>query len=298
MNVFVTGATSVVGMAIVKALVDRDHKVTVLEPREVTTSPFNQLNIAVKKGGLDTTREWLEHAISHDAFIHLSSCLIGSEPESDNKIIQGLAELTPRRGKPLRFVYTGGCWLYPSSNVATPITETTRFDPSKKYGWVGGHIRSLQYNNSISLTIVHPAHVCSNNQGVVQEMVMAARNGDTFKTTAKATTCWPLVEVNDLAELYCLILDASRYRLVVNASGIPGVAVGELATTVSALTRTELNVSTGETGPAQQEANFEQLINDFEKDQVMVSDQAHRILKWRPKYDNVEALVNLALSST
>lgn len=290
MEVFLTGATGTIGSTVTRKLVDAGHSVTALTRSETARNAASELGASCFGGDLGEPESWLERALEMDAFIHLGSSFDDATSATDMKIVQALMQNKVKRRTPLRFIYTGGCWLFPESSEDSALTETTPFQPIEAFNWMPDRIRSLQLNRSISLVIIHPALVCDANSGPIAEMMSAARSKRPFETYAHAETFWPLIAAEDLADIYVTAVTDHRYRLTLNGCAIPGVTVAELADTVSSVTGNKLEIKTvpfSETaGPDYREG--------YARSQIMSPVQAQRLLKWEPAIKTPADLAKLS----
>ena len=145
----------------------------------------------------------------------------------------------------------------------------------------------------LNLTVIHPALVCGPETGPIAAMTAALRAGEPFRTRAAPETVWPLVETQDLADLYLLALRQARFRQTFIGSGISGISAGHLASHISARHGLALEIVTEPTPAGAAPANDWEA--GYARSQRVDTGHARRATGWQPEHSTVEDLV-VALS--
>src|SRR5262249_60991865 len=118
------------------------------------------------------------------------------------------------QGRRPRFSYTGGCWLFGSTGEAV-ATETTPFDPLPAFAWMVPNLRRVLAAPGIAGIVIHPAMVYADDGGVFDRFARDAVDRHAVRVVASEAERWPLVQADDLAQLYALALEraptGSRY---------------------------------------------------------------------------------------
>ena len=289
MDVFVTGGTGSIGAAVVKKLLQEEVRVIGLARSDIASDKLRALGASAFPGDLRTPESWVGRAASCDAVIHMGATFSADMGRIDRQCMLGLKQAAKHRKHPLKVVYTGGIWLFPSSAEGEFITEKTPFAPLPAFRFMTETIRTLSHGTDMNLTIVHPALVCSRETGPIAEMTRALKSDQPFETRATSETLWPLVETSDLASLYVLALKQARFRLTLIASSIPGISVGHLASHISARHGKPLDVVSI---PAPSDTSPD---NDwgagYALSQTVDTSHAQRVTGWRPELSTVEDLV-------
>lgn len=288
MDIFLTGGTGTIGQHVLRRLVKAGHRVTALARSERTEVILRDEGVDVVRGDLADPDAWVEAAVYCDTLVHAGASFDETMAPGEKKLAHALRRATACREIPFNVVYTGGAWLYgPSPDV--PIAETSSFLPVPAFAFMGETIRSLQAIRTIALSVIHPALVCSKVAGPVSDMQRLAEEGLPFSTRADKDTIWPLVDADDLADLYLRVVEEKRYRLSVVGCGVEGVSVGRLASLVgekSGLTvRLKAELPGAGVSPA---ADWRA---GYARSQRFSHERAARLVGWRPQATTAEDLV-------
>jgi nucleoside-diphosphate-sugar epimerase len=289
MDVFVTGGTGEIGSAIVKRLVEDGARVIGLARSDASSSRLRAFGASAYPGDLRSPESWVGRAASCEAVIHAGATFAEDMGKVDRQSMLALKKAARHKKQPLKVIYTGGIWLYPAAGLARPLTEKTQFAPLPAFRFMAETIRTLSNGTDLNLTVIHPALACSRTSGPIAGMTAALKEGRPFETRATADTVWPLVETNDLAVLYALALKHSRFRMSLIASCIPGIAVGHLASHISARHGLPLDIRTLPL-PENLEPEHDWAAG-FALSQSVDVVHAQRATGWQPEHSTIEDLV-------
>lgn len=288
MDVFVTDATGIIGNAIANRLIAEGQQVIGLTRSDEEATALHRAGGNAFPATLADPATWIERAMACDGIIHAPRALTPETAETERKIVSALRKASAGVISPPRFVYTGSVCLFPEGSPA-PLKENTPFDPLPALTFMAETVRSLQTVPTLPVAIIHPAHACSSKAGVIAEMVKAARTQTPFRTRATPDTFWPLVDADDLADLYIRALRDRRFRLSVIGTAVEGIRVGDLAEMVSSTLQLPLEVAT-----IQPEDGVDPRhdAGSLYAASLRVSGaHAHQLLKWTPALPTAEALV-------
>ncbi len=233
-SVLVTGGTGNIGSAIVAELVQHDYRVSVLCRSEQNESRARLMGAEVVSGGIKEPAAWLEELEHFDALIH-TACGFGQDMGLiDMQFMKAITEDSSKRLSPLILIYTSGCWVYGNSEQI--ISEQTAKTPLPEFQWMQDSIDFLQAQPTIDLRVVSPANVVSKAQKNVPLILHweLDRCGQPCIPSI-AQLSWSLVERNNLAELYRLVLEKGQRGEEYIGSGQAKVNVAELAGQLSPL---------------------------------------------------------------
>ena len=115
-------------------------------------------------------------------------------------------------------IYTGGTWLFGNSTKQDPITEQSlpsAYSPLPEYSYMLDSIKLIENYSKANLfrgMIIHPAVVVdgSVDNGIPSILRDEYNDKGTVPIPISKHVVWPLVDVNDLAEAYKLILEKGR----------------------------------------------------------------------------------------
>lgn len=221
MHVVLTGATGLIGSAIVPQLLDRGDRVTAL---------VRSADAAAKveaAGATATVLDFGDGTAIADAFakadgvIHLAAA--GEDAEAfDRRVAEAAIHALGGTGKP--YVHTGGVWVY---GPGADLTEASPYAPPAITEWRLRVIELLEATD-LALTVVHPGIVYGDGgTGIPQVLAAQPRTDDGRLTTlGSGAQHWTTIHVDDLAALYLAVLDAEGGQgAVLGVSGVnPTVA--------------------------------------------------------------------------
>jgi nucleoside-diphosphate-sugar epimerase len=291
MKVFLTGGTGTIGRAVLARLVARGHRVTALARSPEAGARLRAAGAHAWSGDLRAPREWLDQALGSECFVHLANSFDAEGRAAERRLVAAL--IAARQGAtPFHLVYTGGIWLYPPTR-GMPLREATPFAPLPAFAHVANAIRSLAAARHLALSVIHPALVCSPDGGPVADMRKAAESGRPFVTRAARETLWPLVDADDLADLYVRAVEARSYRLTAVGCGIEATSVGTLMDLVRENLGLRLDLAHDEP-PPDLAADLD-VSAGYARSQVASGDGARRLLDWSPQITTPQGLVEHTL---
>ena len=278
MKVFVTGGTGSIGLPVVQNLLSHGYEVLALARSERSVRLLKKAGAVVIDGDLRRPKDWLAQIGEIDVIVHLGLEFSPEDGEIDKGFLSALIE--SRSGqKPLRFIMTGGCWIYGNTGDHK-AQEGEGFDESEAWDWWA---QSLELANSaleLETIVIHPAMVWSKD-GNCFGMLDDIRSGGPVRVHENADHRWTLVNDEDLSDLYRLVLEQGQPGEEYNAAGEEGVCLGDLARELcknhnhhSWLDVVAIADTVREQG---------EWAEGFGLDQQMSSEKARRELGWKPK---------------
>ncbi|MFD9904164.1 NAD-dependent epimerase/dehydratase family protein [Streptomyces sp. NPDC059063] len=275
MRVLVLGATGYIGSAVVSRLTQEGHDVVPLVKDATALHP----DVPVRVGDLADPAS-LRAAVTDDidAVVHLAA------PTGDEAVDTAAVEalLAPLRGTGRAFVYTSGVWVLGATGDA-PLTEDADTDPIAIVGYrprVEQRVLAAA-GDDVRAAVIRPGIVYGRDGGIPAMMTGWAREQGAGRYVGAVTTRWPMVHVDDLAELYALTLakgDAGALLHGVAWESVPAAAVAAAA-----------DVAAGGTGRAEPwslaeaaEAVGAPFAEALAVDQVVSGRRAVERLGWRP----------------
>ncbi|WP_125561070.1 NAD-dependent epimerase/dehydratase family protein [Pseudoalteromonas rubra] len=274
-SVFVTGGTGNIGSAIVQELIAHGYQVKVLCRNATSADKAEQLGATAVTGSLTGPQPWLSELTNCDVFIHTACTFDNKMGEIDATLMQAVAEYALTRTTPLILVYTAGCWAYGSHDAV--ITETTPKHSVADFQWMLDNIAWLSDKENIDLRVVSPVNVVCEEEHYLPPILSweIERCGHPVLPTDEAQT-WSLVERQNLAELYRLVLERGK-------SGEEYIGSAEHRAPLASLLR-QLSEQPIECGQAAQWAKqYGSWTEGYALQQVFSSDKAMRELGWQPR---------------
>ncbi|MEE4208482.1 MAG: NAD-dependent epimerase/dehydratase family protein [Parvularcula sp.] len=225
MRVFIFGGSGLIGSAVTRALADAGHEPIGLARSEASAGKICAAGGTPVHGDATDPASWFAHVLQADAIIQAAADFSGDPAEAEEVIIETLLSERKRLGSK-RFVYTGGCWLYPE-RTDPPLSEADAFEPLPPFEYMVRNRERLLVAD-YDLVTVHPAIVWREGSGFLAEYAGSITQGSKIEVVGSLSTLWPLVHADDIAELYRLALEKGRHGQDYLGVADPGVAVGAI----------------------------------------------------------------------
>lgn len=227
MKVLLTGGTGYIGSVVLEALVTHGHEVTAIVRRADAAATVSTAGAqAVIGDATDVT--WLASQLRLvDGAIHTAAPSEGAEA-FDRAIVTAVIEAFGGTSKP--FVHTGGIWAY-GDNPA--ITEESSRNAPPLVAWRAG-VEATILESDVATSLVEPAVVHGRGGGLLTLLASGPRGVDgALELIGSGEQHWTTVHVDDLAELYRLVLEnGSGVGRVIGARGL-NPTIAELGAAVS-----------------------------------------------------------------
>jgi len=284
MHVFLTGATGYIGSAIAQALQKSGHRVTGLVRSQEEEKKLKAPGIRPYKGDLLNVATIEQAAREADGVIHAAATNDATMAQVDTSVVRAILAALKGTNKP--FIYTSGVWVM--GNTGGQVADESKPpDPIPLIAWrvpLEGEIAAAA-KQGVRTIIIRPADVYGRGGGLLAMFVQSAREHGATRYVGTGENRWPLVYVDDLADLYVRALEnAPAGTLLIGAHG-PSHRVRDLAEAASngagADGRTEawpLEEARKSLGP---------FADALTLDQQVSGDKAKRLLGWSPKAPSV-----------
>ncbi len=232
-RIFMTGGTGSIGKAVLKQMVTAGHEVTALTRTDTGAAQITSFGAQPLMGDITAPDFWMQEAATSDVFIHLASSYDLEMAQTEPRLLSALFDAVRTRKEPLRFLYTGGGWLFGQTgndiaDEATPLRAITAFK------WAQDAIESLPDRPGLLVSVIHPAMVYAPDGGVFTRMMRALRAGRPAPLMGSEHIRWPLIHREDTATAYLAIARASDPAGVFNLVAEQGVPIGEIARVLGA----------------------------------------------------------------
>ena len=227
MRVFVLGATGRVGSAITDELLSHDYSVLALARSDEAERSLNGKGVEVVLGELRDPTPW--QAVIHDvdAIIHVAATFGDDMGDVDRRVVRALIDEGEKAIKSIRFIFTGGCWLYGGTGDAV-ATEKSPFNPMLCFAWMVENGKAIMAADCFDSIIIHPAMVYSRDGGVVSRFIESTRKAGRVEVWGSLNIRWPVVHQKDLAVAYRLALEHGKAGEHYNVAAQEGVVVADI----------------------------------------------------------------------
>lgn len=228
MKVLVLGGSGSIGSAILSALLARGHEVIALARSEASAGRVAGLGASPLAGDIRAPEPWSGVLTEVDAVVHAAATFVPDMGRVDRRLIEALLDRLGTRERQARLLYTGGCWLYGQTGDLV-ADESAPFDPPADFAWMVENARRVLGAGQVQAIVIHPAMVYDREGGVFARFIDEAKRGGPVRVVGSEAVRWPLVQRDDLAQLYVLALERGIAGASYNGAAVEGLAVGRIA---------------------------------------------------------------------
>ncbi|HWI18816.1 MAG TPA: NAD-dependent epimerase/dehydratase family protein, partial [Vicinamibacterales bacterium] len=221
MQVFLTGATGIIGSAVLDAMIKGGHRVTALARDPEKAERLAALGATPVIGELGTPKSYAHAVKPADAVVHAaldaSPRGIAIEKQGLDTMLSAQTEASQADGKSRVFIYTSGVWVL--GQTAKAAEEDAPLDPPPHAEWRPAHEDKVlsAFSAALRTVVVRPGIVYGGGRGIVAELIKDALNG-LIRVVGPGKNRWPCVYDHDLAELYLRILETPTAAGVIHAT--------------------------------------------------------------------------------
>jgi len=282
MKVFLTGGSGYIGSAVALALKKAGHDVLALVRSEAKGEALKKAGVKLAVGELGNPAGYAGAAWGRAAFVHVAQDWSAEGPELDRRTISSARDLL--RGQVgATFIYTSGCWVQgPTDGVADESTPTK---PARAVSWRPAHEQAAleMARDGIRSVVVRPGIVYGGARGGIPAMFFgtALKHG-TAHTVGAGENHWPLVHIDDLAELYVRLVERAPAGSVYYAADASRLTQREIAEAAARAAGKD-----GKVQPQQPDGTPYQ--EALTLDQQISSEKARNDLDWRPRHESFVA---------
>ncbi|MBY6055610.1 NAD-dependent epimerase/dehydratase family protein [Leisingera daeponensis] len=227
MNILILGGTGTIGTALTQELLRHGHDVTGLSRSDASDRKLEAMGARPLRGDLRSPGAWVREAARADGLVQLAATFDDGMAEADTTAITAILQQSALRPEPLRMIYTGGCWLYGATGSRV-ADEESPMRPIRCFAWMQKNARMVLSSPAVSAAVIHPAMVYHAEGGAFSRYLEDARKAMPFEIWGSIATRWPLVQREDLARAYRLLLEAPGLTGHFNASAEAGVPVADI----------------------------------------------------------------------
>lgn len=229
MRVFLLGATGSIGSAVLQVLVGRGHAVVALARSDTAAAKIEAAGAQAIRGDITSPEAWIGALPPIEAAIHMACDFASPMAEADRVLLDRLLPALASQPGRVRFIYTGGCWLYGATGDVV-ASEDSPFDPLPAFAWMVPHLHRVLADAAIHGNVIHPAMVHDGHAGgVFRRFAADAEAGRPIRVVGSDAVRWPLVHRDDLAQLYALVLEGAPPGESYLGVADEGVPVGQIA---------------------------------------------------------------------
>ncbi len=245
MKVFVTGATGLIGSALVPELIAAGHEVVALARSDASAARADSLGASVVRGTLDDTDVIADAARHADGVIHLAfdhDMMFGGNMAGaaalDRRAIEVMAEALEGTGRPLMIaggvlrIDGDGEVLTEDMNVNAPGGDEASTQPVDRTS--NAHFTLGLARRGIRSVVVRLAPIVHGDGqgGFLSPLVWIAQGASISGYPEDGENRWPAAHVADIATLYRLGLEKAPAGSVLHGVGEVGISLRSIATAI------------------------------------------------------------------
>lgn len=232
MKVLILGASGLIGSAITDDLVRHGHQVLALARSPIAEEALSVKNVDIVRGDLRDPGSWSDRIREVEAVIHVAATFSDDMGAVDHGVVEALIAAAKGDRNPVRFLYTGGCWLYGETGNLV-ADEETPLNPINAFSWMVDNSRLVLNAGCFEAMILHPGMVYDRDGGAVGRFVSEAQTSGHLEVWGSLETRWPVVHSTDVASAYRLVLEKGVPGTSYNIAAQEGVVVGQIAQAVA-----------------------------------------------------------------
>jgi nucleoside-diphosphate-sugar epimerase len=233
MKVLILWATGSIGVAVAAEMAAHGHELIALARSASAAEALKAKGYEILHGDLLRPTEWADAIRTVEAVIHVAATFDDDMEVVDRNLITTLIAAAGSTERPIRFVHTGGCWLYGATGDQV-ATEAMPFDPIPAFEWAIETANMLVASAAFCTAIIHPAMVYHKGGGVLSGFMEDAKAGRPVALWGPTKTRWPLIHRDDLAVAYRLLAEQTDLTGHFNAVSEVSVPIGDIAEAIGA----------------------------------------------------------------
>ena len=281
LNVFLTGATGYIGGAVADALLADGHSVVGLARSDEAARRLTAKGIIPFHGDLNSPANLAKAAMESDGVIHAGTT---NDGRIDQEAVRAMLDALRGSNKP--FLYTSGiCVLGDTGRKIAD--ETWPANPAALVAW-RPEVEQLALAaapSGIRSIVIRPGIVYGRGGGIPEDFVKSARETGAARYVGTGDNHWPLVHVEDLADLYVRAFQHAASGALFHATDGSAFRVREIAEAAS------LGAGAGgrtQSWPLEEARKALGAYADaLVLDQLVSPDKARTTLDWQPRMASV-----------
>lgn len=280
MKVLLTGATGYIGSSLAESLRQAGHQVIGLAHSNQGEEALQSRGFQVFRGDIRHPEPIAQAAQETDAVIH-TAMVQGSEmPQIEKKFVGALLKELKGTGK--TFIFTSGIWVL--GNTGEKIAdEDTPVNPSPitmGRPELEEQVLAAAPENIRSI-VIRPSMVYGKGGGMIGMLLQSSRQQGYVRFIGDGENRWPLIHVEDLADLYLKALEQAPAGTSLIATGGLTMRVKEIAEVISQALEIPGKVVSWPVDQARQVMG--PFADALVLDQQVSAAKAKKLLNWQPK---------------
>ncbi|MDX2004296.1 MAG: NAD-dependent epimerase/dehydratase family protein [Meiothermus sp.] len=240
MKVFLTGATGYIGSVVAEKLHQAGHVVVALARNHAAQNKLEKLGYQTVMGALSNSEVLSKTAQQTDGVIHLAqmrfdpSANFMTQMQASSKLqldsVTAFLKGLEGSGKPL--IVTGGTGAYRDTGSRVVDEDTPVQAPPMITGLAQAENNVLN-SSSVRGMAIRPAIVFGRGSGPVSQVLAMSRGLGKVRMTGNGSNPLSLVHLEDVADLYLLMLEKAKPGSLLNAVAEPFITQKQLLEAIS-----------------------------------------------------------------
>ena len=277
LKIFLTGATGYIGGAIAGGLIASGHSVTGLARSEEAARKLTAKGITPFEGDLRSPAALAQAAEASDGVIHAGTT---NDGRVDQEAVSIMGNALRGTLKPL--IYTSGIWVLGDTGGRV-ADESWPANPAALVAW-RPQVEQLVIEAArlgVRSVVIRPGVVYGRGGGIAADFVRSSRESGAARLVGTGENHWPVVHVDDLADLYLRALGSATGGTLFLATDGSGYRVREIAEAAS--------IGAGAGGKTKSwpldeaRGTLGAYADALALDQLVSSERARVTLAWRPR---------------
>jgi nucleoside-diphosphate-sugar epimerase len=229
MNIFLTGATGYIGRSVADAVMKAGHSVTGLARSDEAAGQLRLKGVTPHRGDLSSPVSLTGAVSALDGVIHTGTT---NDGRLDQAAIQAMLGALSGSGKP--FVYTSGVWVLGDTGDRI-ADESAPLKPVALVAWRPAIERMVldSAQRGVRPVVIRPALVYGRGGGIPADLVTSARDNGAARYVGTGENHWPVIDVDDLADLYLRAFERGTAGTLLHAADTSTHRVKEIAAAAS-----------------------------------------------------------------
>jgi nucleoside-diphosphate-sugar epimerase len=228
MQVFITGATGYIGFGVATALRRAGYRVFGLARTQAKASRLERHEIHPVIGELADPKTYADVAAECSVLIHTAFDYAANGVAKDKTALETLLATGRRGAQPKTLIFTSGAWVYGDTGERL-VDETTPLNPVRLVAWRPAHEQLVLGAPGVRGLVIRPGDVYGGAGGLTAHWFAGPSAGKPPTVVGDGRNHWPMVHVDDLAQLYVRAAELAPGGEIFNASDGSRSTVLEMA---------------------------------------------------------------------
>lgn len=282
MKVFVTGATGYIGSVVAEALQAAGHEVFSIARSDTSAAKLKRKRIEAHRGDLHDEESVSLACREADVVIHLASPGDATSESLDAAFVEVALDELEGTHKP--FIYTSGVWVLGDTG-AQVADESSPLRPPPIVAWRPAMEKCVldSVPDEVRAVVIRPALVYGRGGGIPAMLVNSVQQGTPVgfvKFVGSGNNHWPMVHVDDLADLYVRALRSAPAGTLLHGASGESVKVREAALAAAEVAGVPGKIASWPLEEARKTLGA--FAGALVLDQQVSVERARRLLGWHP----------------